>query len=77
MTKKIYIRPIVKVIGKKEYYVDSFFEEDADMNVTDKIKKLLNLEIKSQTEPLLPCDSKVTLHNPMGGAIENHGGKAE
>ena len=41
LTKEIHTRPIVKVIGNTEYYVESFFNEEANVNLTDKIKQLI------------------------------------
>ena len=75
MTKKITVKPIVKVIGSREYLVESIFMEDAKMNLTGKILKLMDHDLKSRTDPLLSEDSKVTSHNPSGGVTENHGGK--
>ena len=66
MTKEIHIRPTVKVIGNTEYYVECFFNDNAAMNLTGKVKRLIGNDLKSQTEPLLSLQSKVTSHNPAG-----------
>jgi len=64
LTKNISIRPIVKVIGNREYYVESFFNEEAEMDLTDKVKQLIENDVKRETTTLLFKDSKVTSHNP-------------
>ena len=64
MTKNISIRPIVKVIGNREYYVESFFNEEAEMDLTDKVKQLIEHDMKSQTTTLLSLKTKLTSHNP-------------
>jgi hypothetical protein len=61
LTKEIHTRPIVKVIGNTEYYVESFFNEEANVNLTGKIKQLIQNDLKSQTDTLLPLQPKVTL----------------
>ena len=76
MTQKIYTRPIVKVIGNTEYYVESVFDEDAKLNLTDKIKKLMDMDIESRTGPLLHGESKLTSHNPTEVRLQREpGGK--
>ena len=73
LTKEIHTRPIVKVIGNTEYYVESFFNEEANVNLTDKIKQLIQNDLKSQTEPLLSLQPKVTSHNPAGARLDKEG----
>ena len=76
MTQKICIRPIVKVIGNTEYYVESVFNEDAKLNLTDKIKKLMDMDIESRTDPLLHGESKLTSHTPTEVRLQREpGGK--
>ena len=70
LTMEIGIRPIVKVIGNTEYYVESFFNEEANVNLTDKNKQLIQNDLKSQTEPLLSLQPKVTSHNPAGTGLD-------
>jgi len=73
LTKEIHTRPIVKVIGNTEYYVESFFNEEANVNLTGKIKQLIQNDLKSQTEPLLSLQPKVTSHNPAGAGLDKEG----
>lgn len=76
MTQKIYTGPIVKVIGNTEYYVESVFNEDAKLNLTDKIKKLMDMDIESRTDPLFHGESKLTSHNPTEVRLQREpGGK--
>lgn len=69
MTREIHIRPAVKVIGNTEYYVECFFNDEANANLTDKVKQLLENDLKSQTEPLLSSQVKVISHNPAGAGL--------
>jgi len=68
--KEIHIRPTVKVIGNTEYYVECFFNDSANMNLSDKVKQLIGNDLKSQTEPLLSLQPKVTSHNPAGAGLD-------
>lgn len=70
LTKEIHIRPAVKVIGNTEYYVECFFNDSANMNLSDKVKQLVENDLKSQTEPLLSLQPKVTSHNPAGAGSD-------
>lgn len=64
LTKHIEVRPIVKVIGNTKYIVESFFNEEADCNLSGKIKRLMDNDIKSLNKTLLPTESELTSHNP-------------
>lgn len=64
LTKKIDVQPVVKVIGKTEYFVESVFSQDAGMNLSDKIRRLIDADIESETKTLLPCETKLTSHDP-------------
>ena len=64
LTQTIDTRPVVKVIGNKTYIVESFFNEEADCNLTDKIKNLFTRDMESLTKTLLPGGSELTSHNP-------------
>ncbi len=64
LTKRIEAKPIVKVIGNTEYIVESFFNEEADCNLTGKIKRLIDNDLKSLDMTLLPNEPELTSHNP-------------
>ncbi len=64
LTKKIEVQPVVKVIGKTEYFVESVFSQDAGMNLSDKIRRLIDSDIESETKTLLPGETKLTSHDP-------------
>lgn len=64
LTKRIEAKPIVKVIGNTEFIVESFFNEEVDCNLTGKIKRLIDNDIKSLDKTLLPAESELTSHNP-------------
>ncbi|MGI6004213.1 MAG: transposon-encoded TnpW family protein [Christensenellales bacterium] len=64
LTKHIEARPVVKVIGNTEYIVEIFFNEEADCNLSGKIKRLMDNDIKSLNRTLLPAESELTSHNP-------------
>ena len=52
LTEKIVIAPVVKVIGNKQYVVESFFNENANLDLTDKVKKLIENDVKRRTNTL-------------------------
>lgn len=54
----------VKVIGRTEYIVESFFNEEANCTITDKIKRLIDHDIQSLDSALLAAETKVTSHDP-------------
>lgn len=52
---------VVKVIGKKTYIVESAFSEGATMNLTDKVYRLIDSDLKkSRTTALQPVPTEVT-----------------
>ena len=72
--RKIDTRPIVKGIENTEYYVKSVFQEDARINLTDKIKKLINLDVERRTDPLLHSERKLTSHYPTEVGLQSESG---
>ena len=64
LTEKITIAPIVKVIGNKQYVVESFFKNNSNMDLTDKVKKLIENDVKRRTDTLLSAETELTSHNP-------------
>ena len=64
LTEKIIIAPVVKVIGNKQYVVESFFNENANLDLTDKVKKLIENDVKRRTNTLLSAETELTSHNP-------------
>ena len=64
LTEKISIAPIVKVIGNKQYVVESFFKNNSNMDLTDKVKKLIENDVKRRTNTLLSAETELTSHNP-------------
>ena len=64
LTEKIVIAPVVKVIGNKQYVVESFFNENANLDLTDKVKKLIENDVKRRTNTLLSAETELTSHNP-------------
>ena len=69
LTEKITIAPVVKVIGNKQYVVESFFNENANLDLTDKVKKLIENDVKRRTNTLLSAETELTSHNPTESRI--------
>lgn len=64
LTKKLSSQPIVKVIGNTQYLVESFFDEEAKRNLTDKIIHLMKNDVCSLHKTLQYEQSELTSHNP-------------
>lgn len=52
---------VVKVIGQKTYIVENAFSEGTTMNLTDKVYRLIDSDLKrSRTTALQPAPAEVT-----------------
>jgi len=52
---------VVKVIGQKTYIVENAFSEGAAMNLTDKVRRLIDSDLKrTRTTALQPVPTELT-----------------
>lgn len=52
---------VVKIIGQKTYIVENAFSEGAAMNLTDKVRRLIDSDLKrTRTTALQPVPAEVT-----------------